>query len=254
MKITFLGTGASHGIPVIGCDCEVCLSSNLKDKRLRSSVFIQTANNRLVIDAGPDFRQQVLREKITAIDAVLLTHEHKDHTAGLDDVRAFNYLMKRAMPIYAEERVLASVKREYSYVFSDYKYPGIPEMDLHKVENEAFKINGDEIIPIRAYHHKLPVFGFRIYDFAYLTDAKTIPDEEKQKLLNLDVLVISALRKKPHISHLGLDEACDLIAELKPKQAFVTHISHRQFSNDDLAKELPDNALPAFDGLTFESR
>lgn len=252
MKITFLGTGASHGIPVIGCSCAVCSSQNQKNKRLRSSVFIQTETNKIVIDAGPDFRQQVLREKITEINAVLLTHEHKDHTAGLDDVRAFNYLMKKAMPIYAENRVLESVKREYSYVFSDFRYPGIPEMDLHEVINSPFKIGGDEIIPIRAYHHKLPVFGFRIGDFAYITDAKSIPDKELVKLSNLKILVINALRKEPHISHMGIHEALNLIEKLQAKKNYITHISHRQYSYEESLHILPKNVALAYDGLTIE--
>jgi phosphoribosyl 1,2-cyclic phosphate phosphodiesterase len=252
LNITFLGTGASHGIPVIGCNCEVCQSENSRDKRLRSSIFIKTDRNNLVIDAGPDFRQQMLREKIIRIDGVLLTHEHKDHTAGLDDVRAYNYLMKKAMCIYAEDRVLDSIKREYSYVFSDDKYPGIPELDLHAITDENFEIDGDVVTPIRAFHNFLPVYGFRINDFAYLTDAKMIPESEKQKMQNLDVLVLSALRPKPHVSHMGLDEVLDVIEELKPKKTFLTHISHMQFNFNAFDLQLPANVHPAYDGLTIE--
>lgn len=251
MNITFLGTGASHGIPVIGCNCGVCLSSNIKDKRLRSSIFIETDKNKFVIDTGPDFRQQMLREKITEIDAVLLTHEHKDHTAGLDDVRAYNYLMRKAMSIYAEDRVLETIKREYSYVFSDDKYPGIPELDLHKVLNKPFMINGDKIVPIQVFHNLLPVYGFRIANMAYITDAKLIPDIEKEKLYGLDVLVLSALRKKPHISHMGLDEVLDTVEELKPKKTYLTHISHMQYNYNDLDARLPANVSPAYDGLSI---
>lgn len=252
MKVTFLGTGASHGIPVIGCRCEVCTSVNPKDKRLRSSILIETGRNVFVVDAGPDFRQQMLREQVTRIDAVLLTHEHKDHTAGLDDVRAFNYLMKKAMSIYGENRVLDSIKREYAYVFSDDKYPGIPEMDLHVIDNHVFEIQGDDILPIQVFHNLLPVFGFRIQNFAYVTDAKTVPDSEKKKLLNLDVLVLSCLRVKPHISHMGLEEALDLIEELQPRKAYLTHISHMQYSYQDLDNHLPVNVFPAYDGLTIQ--
>ncbi len=252
MRITFLGTGASHGIPVIGCNCIVCQSNNPKDKRLRSSVFIQTDHNNLVIDAGPDFRQQMLREKITRIDAVLMTHEHKDHTAGLDDVRAFNYLMKKPMRVYAENRVIDSIKREYSYVFSDDKYPGIPEMDLHPIFNRPFEINGEEVIPIQVFHNLLPVFGFRIDNMAYITDAKTIPETEKLKLQNLDILAINSLRVKPHVSHLGLDEALDVIEELQPRRAYLTHISHMQYSYQELEKHLPANVFAAYDGLILE--
>jgi len=252
LRITFLGTGASHGIPVIGCNCIVCQSNNPKDKRLRSSVFIQTDHNNLVIDAGPDFRQQMLREKITRIDAVLMTHEHKDHTAGLDDVRAFNYLMKKPMRVYAENRVIDSIKREYSYVFSDDKYPGIPEMDLHPIFNRPFEINGEEVIPIQVFHNLLPVFGFRIDNMAYITDAKTIPETEKLKLQNLDILAINSLRVKPHVSHLGLDEALDVIEELQPRRAYLTHISHMQYSYQELEKHLPANVFAAYDGLILE--
>jgi phosphoribosyl 1,2-cyclic phosphate phosphodiesterase len=253
LQIIFLGTGASHGIPVIGCDCEVCKSENPKDKRLRSSIFIKTKHNNLVIDTGPDFRQQMLREKkITVIDAVLLTHEHKDHTAGLDDVRAYNYLMRKAMSFYAEDRVLETIKREYAYVFSDDKYPGIPELDLHPILNRPFEINGEVILPIQVFHHMLPVFGFRINNMAYITDAKLISDTEKEKLKNLDVLVLNALRVKPHISHMGFDEILALIEELRPKKAYLTHISHMQYGYEELISKLPANVLPAYDGLIIE--
>jgi len=252
MRITFLGTGASHGIPVIGCNCEICLSENIKDQRLRSSIYIETGNNNLIIDSGPDFRQQMLREKIIKIDAVLLTHEHKDHTAGLDDVRAFNYLMKKAMCIYAENRVLDSIKQEYAYVFSDDKYPGIPELKLHPVNSYPFEINGESIIPIRAFHNLLPIFGYRIHNFAYLTDAKNILDHEKEKLKNLNVLVLSALRVKPHIAHMGLDEVLDLIKDLNPAKTYLTHISHMQYNYNEIKKHLPAHVEPAYDGLTIE--
>lgn len=252
MIIRFLGTGASHGIPVIGCNCDVCQSKNEKDIRLRSSVLIETETQNLVVDVGPDFRQQMLRAKTTRIDAVLLTHEHKDHTAGLDDVRAFNYLMSKPMSVYAEERVLEAIKREYSYVFAEARYPGAPEFDLNEIGNQNFKIGDDEIIPIRVFHNKLPVFGFRIEDFAYVTDLKVITSEEKDKLRNLDVLVLSALRNEPHVSHLGLDEALELILELSPKQAYLTHISHRQYGYDELMQKLPKNVEPAYDGLVLE--
>lgn len=250
MKITFLGTGASHGIPVIGCGCDVCKSSDPKNKRLRSSLLVEVAGKNLVIDAGPDFRQQMLREQLSRVDAVLLTHEHKDHTAGLDDVRAFNYLMKRAMPIYGEKRVLDSIKREYAYVFSDDKYPGTPDMDLHTIKNEPFFIDKIEVLPVQVFHHLLPVFGFRMENMAYVTDLKTIPESEMEKLRGLDVLVLSALREKPHISHLGLEEALDLIETLQPKKAYLTHISHMQHNYQALEKLLPANVHSAYDGLT----
>ncbi len=249
MKITFLGTGASHGIPVIGCNCSVCLSDNKKDMRLRSSIFIETKHNNIVIDVGPDFRQQMLREKIIKVDATLITHEHKDHTAGIDDVRAYNYLQKRPMKIFAETRVLACIKREYAYVFAEKRYPGSPELDLNEIIGVPFNVGDDEIIPVRAYHNLLPIYGYRINNVAYLTDIKTIEEEQKQKLYNLDVLVLSALREKPHNSHLGLAEALELIEELKPKNTYLTHLSHRQYCYNDLKKMLPANVEPAYDGL-----
>lgn len=252
MKITFLGTGASHGIPVIGCNCNVCQSVNSKNSRLRSSIFIETDRNKFVVDTGPDFRQQMLREKITQIDAIFITHEHKDHTAGLDDVRAYNYLMQKEMSIYGDSRVLETIKREYSYVFSDDKYPGIPELNLCEVDNSPFVINGDSIIPIQVFHNLLPVFGFRIGNMAYITDAKTIPDAEKEKLYGLDVLVLSALRKKTHISHMGIDEVLSIIEELKPKKTYLTHISHMQYEYDEMCEFLPANICPAYDGLSIE--
>lgn len=252
MKLTFLGTGSSMGIPVIGCNCDVCLSDNKKDKRLRCSALIETERNSLVIDAGPDFREQMLRTGITELDAVLLTHEHKDHTAGLDDVRAFNYLMKKPMRIYAEDRVLESIKREYAYVFNDDKYPGVPEMDLRTVVNEVFAVGGDEILPIQIFHKLLPVFAFRIGNLAYVTDVKTIPEEEKVKLKDLDVLVISALRYKTHIAHMGLEEVLDLIEELKPNKTYLTHISHMQYHHEKLQEILPVNVFAAYDGLVVE--
>jgi len=253
VKVTFLGTGASHGIPVIGCNCEICQSNNLRDKRLRSSIFIETDNNNnLVIDVGPDFRQQMLREKIIKIDAVLLTHNHKDHTAGLDDLRAFNYLMKKQVRIYAEPDVLNTIKREYAYAFVDDKYPGAPDMDLHPIENEIFAIDNDTIIPVRGFHGKLPVLGFRTGDFAYITDVKIIPEREKSKLAGLDVLVISALRVKTHIAHMGLNEVLDIIKELKPRRAYLTHISHMQYSYNELTNILPENVYSAYDGLKID--
>jgi phosphoribosyl 1,2-cyclic phosphate phosphodiesterase len=251
LKITFLGSGASHGIPVIGCQCSVCLSNDTKDKRLRSSLLVENGSQVIVIDAGPDFRQQMLREQVTRIDAVLLTHEHKDHTAGLDDVRAFNYLMNKAMRIYGEDRVLNSIKQEYAYVFSDNKYPGSPDMDLHPITYKAFSIDGQEIIPIQIYHNRLPVFGYRINNMAYVTDGKTIPEPEIEKLQNLDVLVLSALRVKSHVSHMGLDEVLDLIEKVQPKQTYLTHISHKQYNYRDLEKILPAHVHPAYDGLAI---
>jgi phosphoribosyl 1,2-cyclic phosphate phosphodiesterase len=249
MHITFLGTGTSQGVPVISCNCEVCTSNDKRDTRLRTSILIALENKNIVIDTGPDFRQQMLQQKVNNITAVLFTHEHKDHTAGLDDVRPYNFLHKKPIDIYAELRVLRALKREYSYIFSANHYPGIPEIVRHRIKLKAFEIDGIKIIPIRIYHHKLPIVGFRIKNFAYLTDIKTITKTEKGKLKNLDALVVTALRKEEHISHMNLVEALDLINELAPKKAYLTHLSHRFGLHDIEEKLLPENVCIAYDGL-----
>jgi len=248
-KITFLGTGTSQGVPVIACNCRVCQSTDLKDKRLRSSVMVEINGKIIIIDTGPDFRQQMLRENVKDIDAVLFTHEHKDHVAGLDDVRAYNFVLKKRIDVYAERRVQEALEREFAYIFAEYKYPGIPEINMHLIDNSGFEIHGIQITPVRVNHYELPVFGYRIGDFAYLTDVKTIPKEEKTKLKNLEVLIINALRKETHISHLNLDEAVDLINELKPKRAYLTHLSHRFGLHAEEEPDLPDNILIGYDGL-----
>lgn len=249
MKVTFLGTGTSQGVPVIACNCETCSSRDKKDKRLRCSVLIEINGTSIIIDAGPDFRQQLLREKVNDLDAILLTHEHRDHISGLDDIRSFNYLKKKAMDIYAEQRVQEGIKANYSYVFSKTKYPGIPEMNLKLLENKKFKIKSIPIIPIRAMHLRMPVFGFRILDFTYITDANFISEEEKEKMKGSEVLVINALRKKKHISHFNLEEALQLIDELKPGKAYLTHISHLMGKHTEVSQELPENVFLAYDGL-----
>lgn len=251
LKVTFLGTGTSQGIPVIACQCEVCQSQNQLDKRLRSSILINVQNENIVIDAGPDFRQQMLRENVQSIDAILLTHEHYDHIAGLDDIRAFNWVQKKPTDIFAEKRVLNSVRKIFSYVFASEKYPGIPQMNLFEIENQAFQINGIEIIPVRGMHQKLPVFGYRIGRFAYLTDIKTIDEVELEKLKQLDVLVISALRIEEHLSHLHLSAALGIVEKLKPRKAYLTHISHQMGLHNEVALLLPTNVEIAYDGLSF---
>ena len=251
MKITFLGTGTSQGVPVIACDCAVCLSEDPRDKRLRTSLLIEKDETTLLIDAGPDFRQQMLSEKVKKLDGIILTHEHKDHISGMDDVRAFNYRSQDAIDIFAEERVQKAVRREYSYVFAEYQYPGIPKMRLNPVPEHGFEINGISVIPLRVFHYRLPVYGFRIGNFAYITDANYIPEETKEKLFGVKYLVINALRKEKHISHFSLREAVDLIREISPKKAFITHISHQMGLYENVAGELPPGIILAYDGLNL---
>jgi len=252
VKITFLGTGTSQGVPVIACDCKTCQSDDPRDKRLRTSLLLESEKAIIVFDAGPDFRQQMLREKVTHIDAIVLTHEHKDHIAGMDDVRAFNYKTQDAIDIYAEERVLREIRREYSYVFAEQQYPGIPKMRLNEINTENFSIKGLEIMPVRVMHFRLPILGFRINDFAYITDANSVPEESKEKLYGVKYLVINALRKEKHISHFSLYEAIQIIREISPRQAFITHISHQMGLYRDVSKELPPEIRLAFDGLSIE--
>jgi phosphoribosyl 1,2-cyclic phosphate phosphodiesterase len=249
IEITFLGTGTSQGVPVISCKCNVCLSSDKRDNRLRSSILISIKGLNFVVDTGPDFRQQMLQNNVDNIRAALYTHEHKDHVAGLDDIRPFNFIHHKAIDIYGETRVLKALKREYSYIFALYRYPGIPEVNMHKINLKLFAIDDIDFTPIRVYHHKLPILGFRVGNFAYLTDIKTIPDKEKNKLRNLDTLVVTTLRKEEHISHMNLDEALNLINELKPKRAYLTHLSHRFGLHAEEEPKLPPNVFIAYDGL-----
>lgn len=248
-SITFLGTGTSQGIPLIGCHCEVCDSMDPRDKRLRTSALIEYEGIKVVIDAGPDFRQQMLREDIRTLDGILLTHQHKDHTGGLDDVRAFNYITGKNMPIYCEPRVQESLKMEYSYAFLEKKYPGVPEFELHTIGPEPFKINGVEIIPIRAMHYKLPVLGFRFGKLGYLTDANYISDEEIEKLRGVSVFVINTIRRAKHISHFSLDEALDVARRVGARKTYLTHLSHQIEKHSELALFLPDGVTPAYDML-----
>ena len=249
MTLTFLGTGTSQGVPVIACDCDVCKSIDYKDKRTRTSVHVEVDGRSFIIDVGPDFRAQVLREKINALDAILLTHEHKDHTAGLDEVRSFNFKQHKDMPVFGRDKVLEQLKTEFGYIFSPVKYPGVPQVELHPIENKPFQIAGTEIIPIEVMHYKLPVFGFRIGDFVYITDANYISEPEKEKIKNADVLVLNALQQTPHISHFTLNEALAVIDELQPKRAFLTHISHNLGMTRDVDPTLPKNVSLAYDGL-----
>jgi phosphoribosyl 1,2-cyclic phosphate phosphodiesterase len=248
VKITFLGTGTSQGVPVIACECDVCTSPDPKDKRLRASLLVETAQNTFVIDAGPDFRQQMLNARVKKLDAILLTHEHKDHIAGMDDLRAFNYKSQGAIDIYAEERVQAAVRKEYAYVFSENHYPGVPKMELHNIDNLNFTIKGDTITPLRIFHYRLPIFGFRIGDMAYITDANYISEETKEKLFGVKYLVINALRKEKHISHFSLAEALEIIREVSPRKAFITHIGHQMGKHEDVNRDMPHNVTLAWDG------
>ncbi|MDP3435969.1 MAG: MBL fold metallo-hydrolase [Bacteroidales bacterium] len=248
-RLTFLGTGTSQGVPVIGCNCEVCKSEDSRDSRLRSSVIFEDNGSTLLIDAGPDFRQQLLRERISNLDAIILTHEHKDHTGGLDDIRAINHIKRRVVPVYCEKRVLESLKREYSYAFDGLKYPGAPDFDIKIIGNSTFKINETLITPIRVYHYKLPVLGFRIGNIAYITDANYIPEDEFDKLTGLDVLVINTIRRERHISHFSLDEAIATAKRTGAKMCYLTHLSHQIGKHSDLADSLPSGIMPAYDGL-----
>lgn len=252
IKITFLGTGTSQGVPVISCNCEVCISKDKRDTRLRSSLLIETQAKIIVIDTGPDFRQQMLRNKVRDITAVLFTHEHKDHVAGLDDVRPFNHIHNKAIEVYAEKRVQDALKREYAYIFAENKYPGIPQINMNLIDENPFSVEGLEILPIRAFHHKLPVFGYRIGDICYLTDIKTISDNELLKLKGLKVLIVNALQKKEHVSHMNLKEALVLIEKLKPEKAYLTHLSHRFGLHGMEEANLPKNVFIAYDNLVVE--
>jgi len=252
VKLTFLGTGTSQGVPVIACPCPVCQSTDEHDKRLRTSALVEVDGVNILIDAGPDFRQQMLRARVKQLDGILLTHEHKDHIGGLDDVRAFNFVNRKPMDIYAEERVQNALKQEYAYVFADQRYPGIPEMNLFNLDGYPFDVCGVKVQPIRCFHYKLPVFGFRIGDLTYITDANFISEEEKEKMVGTKYLVINALRKQKHISHFTLSEALKLVEELSPRKAFITHISHQMGFYEEIMAELPQNVCLAYDGLVVD--
>ena len=252
MKITFLGTGTSQGIPVIACPCKVCQSSDPRDSRLRASLLVETDDITIVIDSGPDFRQQMLRTGVINLDAIFLTHEHKDHVAGMDDIRAFNFIRQKPMDIYAEKRVLKAIKREFAYVFAAFKYPGIPQMQLHTIDEKPFILQGIEIIPIRVFHYRLPIFGFRIKDFTYITDANRIEDDGMEKIKGTRILVVNALRKQKHLSHFNLEEAEKLIDTISPEKAYITHISHQFGLYNELVDELPAGITLAYDTLSFQ--
>lgn len=249
MKVTFLGTGTSQGVPVIGCGCPVCLSLDYRDKRLRTSIHLDIDGQSLVIDTGPDFRQQMLREKIGKLDAVILTHAHRDHTSGIDDVRAYNFLQNMIMPVYGTVETLNQIKTDFAYIFGPDNYPGLPRLDLRTITENSFSLNGITITPLPVLHLRLPVLGFRIGNFSYITDANSIPDSTYEKLKGTKVLVINALQREHHISHFNLTEAIEITKKINPQKAYFTHISHKMGLHAEVIKELPENIALAVDGL-----
>lgn len=249
IKITFLGSGTSGGVPMIGCECEVCISTDKKDNRLRSSIMVQSAKTTLVVDTGPDFRYQMLRQKVKHLDAIVFTHPHKDHLAGLDDVKAFNFHAKKPMNLYADSLTEEALRRDFHYAFTDTKYPGIPELNLNTITLDPFIVGDIPIVPILVWHLKMPVMGFRFGKFTYITDANRIDDNEREKIRGSEVMVLNALRKNKHISHFTLEEAIDVVNELKVPAAYFTHISHQLGRHKDIESELPEGIHLAYDGL-----
>lgn len=253
-KITFLGTGTSQGVPFIGCSCRVCTSTNAKDNRLRTSIWIQSETTSVVVDTGPDFRYQMLRAKVPSLHSVVYTHGHKDHVAGLDDVRAYNYWQNSAIDLYADDFTEEVLRREFRYAFSDVKYPGIPVLNIIPMTGDPFTIGDIPFVPIRVMHYKLPVYGYRIGDFTYITDANYIAPEELSRIKGSRILVLNALRHEPHISHFSLSEAIALAKEIGAEQTFLTHASHQLGLHDELEQELPKGIYMAYDGLEVEAR
>jgi phosphoribosyl 1,2-cyclic phosphate phosphodiesterase len=252
VTITFLGTGTSQGVPVIACDCEVCTSADAQDNRLRTAILIESPDKTVVIDSGPDFRYQMLRAGVKHLDAIVFTHEHKDHVAGMDDIRAFNYKQQGAVDIYADTRVQIALRREFPYIFDDKGYPGIPQIEMHSIDLHPFDIGDIHFTPVEVMHYKLPVLGFRINDFTYITDAKTVTETEKQKIRGSKILVINALQKQTHISHFTLDEAIAFAKDIGAETTYFTHISHRLGKHAVIAEELPAGIKLAYDGLKLE--
>jgi phosphoribosyl 1,2-cyclic phosphate phosphodiesterase len=252
LTITFLGTGTSGGVPMIACDCEVCTSTNSKDKRLRSSIMVQSNTTTIIVDTTPDFRYQMLREKVKSIDAILFTHPHKDHVAGLDDVKAFNYFSKKPINVYANEFTQVALKREFYYVFAEEKYPGVPDIHLNTIEENSFLIGDIEVTPIKVWHLRMPVLGFRFGNFTYITDAKRIEETELEKIKGSHVLVLNALRHEKHISHFTLQEAIDLTQALKIPKTYFTHISHQLGFYDKVSELLPNGCRLSYDGLVLK--
>ena len=251
MKLTFLGTGTSQGVPVIACHCRVCRSGDIRDSRLRTSALLTVDDRNILFDIGPDFRQQMLREKVEHIDAILITHAHRDHVAGLDDIRSFNYVQHRKMEVYLNAEARHAIERDYHYIFEPHQYPGLPEANLHTVEG-PFTVGDIPVMPIKAMHKDLPVLGYRIGELAYITDANHIAPEEMAKLQGVKVLVINALRKEKHFSHYCLSEALEIIGKVAPERAFLTHMSHEMGLHAEISAELPAGVQLAYDGLKIE--
>ena len=253
MKITILGSGTSQGVPMIACDCHVCKSEDARDQRLRSSIMISQNGENHVIDSGPDFRQQMLKYKVKTLSSILFTHEHKDHVAGLDDVRGFNYKESRNMEVFCTDRVEEALKREFHYIFSVNKYPGVPLLNINNISVDNFILPGGiEVQPIQIMHYMMPVLGFRFGDFTYITDAKTISKKELEKVKGTKTLIVNALHQKEHISHFNLEEALEFIREVNPEKTYLTHVSHTFGTFEEIQKMLPQNVFVAYDGLVLD--
>ncbi len=252
MEVTFLGTGTSGGVPLIGCECEVCTSADSKDKRLRTSILIKSNGLNIAVDCGPDFRQQMLRENISRLDAILMTHSHKDHTGGLDDIRAFNFRQSKPMDIYCTTETEQGIREQYSYAFTETDYPYLPKINFHTISNSDFRISSIQIKPITVMHGGMPVLGFRLGDFTYITDAKTISKQERDKIRGSKILVLNALRDTEHYSHLTIQQAIEIVEDVKPELTYFTHMSHQYGLHAKRDKILPPYIRTAYDGLKFE--
>lgn len=252
MKVTFLGTGTSMGVPIIGCKCEICQSQNPKDQRFRSSVLVSVDNKNFIVDTGPDFRMQCLKNHVQHIDAVLITHIHRDHIAGLDDIRPFCYQQKAFIPVYGSEYVCQRLERDFSYCFGENRYPGVPDIELHRIDDQPFEVFGVKVIPIIVMHAKMKVDAYRFDNFTYITDASFISEESVKKIEGTEYLVVNALRKEPHPSHFTLQQALDLISRINPKHAWITHVGHTLGFYDEVQSTLPENVTLAYDGLQVE--
>lgn len=251
LHIKFLGTGTSSGIPMIGCECEVCMSKDPKDNRLRSSIMVTSSSTSLVVDTTPDFRYQMLRTNTKHVDAIVFTHPHKDHIAGLDDIRAFNFFSRQPMELFANSLTEEALRRDFYYAFAERKYPGVPEINLNLITTDPFKVGDIPVQPIEVWHMKMPVLGFRFGNFTYITDANRLDDDAKEKVRGSEIMVLNALRKEPHISHFSLSEAISLVKELGVPRAYFTHISHQLGLHEEISRELPEGVALAYDGLSL---